>query len=75
MCAGLTQTEIAGCVEVHKSTISRELRRNAILHRYTPEDAHRQALTKRERSARNASKFQDIDWEEADRLIKLDWSP
>ncbi len=32
-------------------------------------------MGKLERSARNASKFQDTDWEEVDRLIKLDWSP
>lgn len=41
MKAGLNQTEIAEIVAVHKSTISRELRRNIGLRGYRPKQANR----------------------------------
>ncbi|HHE73214.1 MAG TPA: hypothetical protein ENL34_13140, partial [Chloroflexi bacterium] len=38
--AGHNQTEIAGIIKVHKSTVSRELRRNRGLRGYRPKQAH-----------------------------------
>jgi len=47
--AGFTQEEIAMEIKVHKSTISRELRRNRSKRGYRPEHAHKQAqLRKKE---------------------------
>ncbi len=43
--AGHNQTEIARILEVHKSTISRELRRNRGLRGYCPQQAERLAVT------------------------------
>ena len=45
MKAGHNQTEIARILEVHKSTISRELRRNRGLCGYRPQQAERLAVT------------------------------
>ncbi len=47
MKAGKNQTEIAEIVGVHKSTISRELRRNTGLRGYRPEQAHQFCLQRR----------------------------
>ncbi len=46
MKAGHNQTEIARILEVHKSTISRELRRNRGLRGYRPQQAERLAVTR-----------------------------
>ena len=45
MKAGHNQTEIARILEVHKSTISRELRRNRGLCGYRPQQAEQLAVT------------------------------
>ena len=44
---GYSQQRIAACVGVHKSTISRELRRNIRLNGYRPAMAHRLAVARR----------------------------
>ena len=43
---GHQQTEIAEYLEVHKSTISRELRRNKGLRGYRPKQAHQKAMSR-----------------------------
>jgi IS30 family transposase len=57
--AGLNQTEIANNIQVHKSTISRELRRNRGLKGYRPKQAHEFALSRRNKAKRliDASPF------------------
>ncbi len=47
-----TQTDIAKIVGVHKSTISRELRRNTGERGYRPKQAHAKALQRREEKVR-----------------------
>ena len=42
--AGHNRTMIANILTVHKSTISRELRRNRRLHGYRPKQAHAKAI-------------------------------
>ncbi len=70
--AGHNQTEIAHFVRVHKSTISRELRRNRGLKGYRPKQAHALALSRRSKASPliDASTW---DWIEA--LIRFDLSP
>ena len=53
MKAGHNQTEIATVVGVHKSTISREVRRNHGLRGYRPKQAHRLALARRVNKAQS----------------------
>jgi IS30 family transposase len=70
--AGLNQTEIANNIQVHKSTISRELRRNRGLKGYRPKQAHKFALSRRNKAKRliDASA-----WAWIETLIRFDLSP
>ena len=56
MKAGHNQTEITRILEVHKSTISRELRRNRGLHGYRPQQAEWLAVTHLPAAGRPAGK-------------------
>ena len=70
--AGHNQTEIAHNIRVHKSTISRELRRNRGLKGYRPKQAHELAL-----SRRNKAKLLigASTWAWIETLIRFDLSP
>lgn len=70
--AGLQQTEIATLIGVHKSTISRELRRNRGRRGYRPKQAHQFA---KRRKIKVIPKIKVEDWERIEQLIRLDWSP
>jgi len=72
MKAGLCQTEIAETIGVHKSTISRELKRNRGRRGYRPKQAHQYAVARRDKAK---SRITDEDWELIEELICLDWSP
>jgi len=72
MKAGLCQTEIAETIGVHKSTISRELKRNRGRRGYRPKQAHQYAVARRDKAK---SRITDEDWELIEELISLDWSP
>lgn len=71
--AGYSQSEIALEVGVHKSTISREARRNSGLRGYRPAQAHRFANERREGAV--SRKISDEDWQLAAGLIRFDLSP
>lgn len=71
---GKLQTQIADAIGVHKSTISRELRRNHGKQDYWPQQAHKRALNNR----RQAKKYVKFTAELATIItekILLDWSP
>ena len=70
--AGFLQVEIAEEVGVHKSTVSRELRRNRGLRGYRPKQAHQLAVSRRDKSI---SRIKESHWSEVDRLLKQYWSP
>ena len=72
MKAGLRQTEIAETIGVHKSTISRELKRNQGRRGYRPKQAHQFTIARRDKAK---SRITDEDWELIEELIYLDWSP
>jgi len=72
MKAGHHQTEIAEMVGVHKSTISRELRRNRGRRGYRPKQAHQLAAARRVKAK---PKIKGEDWAQIEELIRLDWSP
>ena len=69
---GHHQTEIAECLEVHKSTISRELRRNKGLRGYRPKQAHQKAMSRRNHTRR---RIKPEIWGLIEAKIRLDWSP
>lgn len=68
-----TQTEIAENIGVHKSTISRELKRNLGLRGYRPKQADEFALTRRAEKAKPS--LLDRDWQQIHALLRQDWSP
>lgn len=69
-----TITQIAQVLGRHKSTISRELRRNAGFRGYRPKQACELAL-KRSESSRNASTIAPGVKEQVNALLQLQWSP
>ncbi len=69
---GHSQTEIANCIEVDKSTISRELKRNRGQRGYRPKQAHRKA---QERRATNSTQIEGTTWTLVGEQLRLDWSP
>lgn len=71
---GKTITEIAKEIGVHKSTISRELKRNKGLRGYRPDQAQRISKERKSR-ANKAPKIDEYTKNYVKKLIKLDWSP
>ena len=71
MKAGLCQTEIAETIGVHKSTISRELKRHQGRRGYRSKQAHQYAVARRDKTK---SRITDEDWGLIEELICLDWS-
>lgn len=71
--AGLTQKAIASQLDVHPSTISRELNRNTGLRGYRPKQAHRLACARR--APAHSIRISQETWASVDEMIEKDWSP
>lgn len=71
--AGLSQTRIAGLLGVHKSTISRELRRNCGQRGYRPRQAH--LLARQRHREKPRTLIQPETWLHVETKIRIDWSP
>jgi len=67
------QAEIAMILGRHKSTISREIRRNTGLRGYRPQQAQR--LTEERRQAKAQLRIPYSLWQQVKRLLREDWSP
>jgi transposase, IS30 family len=72
--AGKSQGFIADAVGVHKSTISREVRRNRGDRGYRPQQAHKRALANRQQAEKHV-KFTSELKKIVTEKIMLDWSP
>lgn len=72
--AGTSQTEIAKEVGVHKSTISRELRRNTGQRGYRPKQAHSMATSRQQTRART-SLIAAQTWMIVETHLRQEWSP
>jgi IS30 family transposase len=70
---GHSQTEVAQQLEVDKSTISREVRRNRGQRGYRPKQAHEIALRRRREKAQ--TKIGPETWALVAEKIREDWSP
>jgi IS30 family transposase len=70
---GHSQTEVAQQLQVNKSTISREVRRNRGQRGYRPKQAHEMAL--RRRRERAQTKIHVETWALVEEKIREDWSP
>ena len=71
--AGLTQCAIADQICVNKSTICRELKRNAGLRGYRPKQAHRLACARQSQIRR--TRISDTTWTGVEKMIREDSSP
>ena len=71
--AGLSQTRIADLLEVHKSTISRELRRNCGQRGYRPRQAH--LLARQRHREKPRALISPEMWQRIETQLRLDWSP
>jgi IS30 family transposase len=69
---GISQSRIAEIIGVHKSTISRELKRNRGQRGYRYKQAHRKAM-KRQNKAKK--RIGQQDWAKIEEYLKKDWSP
>jgi IS30 family transposase len=67
------QTEIAMILGRHKSTISREIRRNTGLRGYRPQQAQR--LSDERKQVKCQPRITDYTWLTVEKLLRLDWSP
>ena len=70
--AGCTQTEISLFVGVHKSTISREIRRNSGLRGYRPRQVQIKSLDRRQ--LKSQSRIDQSTWIRVERMLCEDWS-
>ena len=73
MKAGHNQTRIATVVGCHKSTISRELRRNRGLKGYRPYQADEFAFDRQCEAYRSRIAWQT--WQQVEQLLRQEWSP
>src|SRR5438876_7201873 len=71
--AGQNQSQIAQVLGCHKSTISRELRRNRGEKGYRPYQADELAYGRQCEAYRSRIAWQT--WQQVERLLKQDWSP
>ena len=71
--AGHSQTETAAIVGVHKSTVSRELRRNRGRRGYRPGRAHESAAARRR--AAHRPRISEQTWAVVESLLRRQWSP
>jgi IS30 family transposase len=71
--AGHSQTRIADLLDVHKSTISRELRRNCGQRGYRPRQAHLLAQQRHREKPRALIPLEA--WQRIETQLRLDWSP
>ena len=69
---GFTQARIARYVGVHRSTISRELRRNTGKRGYRYKQAQRMAKQRRNKAKKRITA---CDWAHIDKHLKMDFSP
>lgn len=73
MKAGHNQSEIALVLQRHKSTISREYKRNKGLRGYRPNQAQR--FTRERQNNKVKSRITHTLWYEVEQLLQCDWSP
>jgi transposase, IS30 family len=71
--AAHSQSQIAVIVGCHKSTISRELRRNCGAHGYYPNQA--QQLARRRQRHSRGPRIPAETWQQVERLLQQQWSP
>lgn len=72
--AGISINQIAEWLDVHRSTIYREIKRNSLNGTYLPETAEK-LIKERRAKARKHKKISDQTWQLIEKLLKLEFSP
>jgi len=72
--AGISKHRIAILINVHPSTVFREIGRNRVNGKYIPERADLQSQHRR-KNARKFNKFSQVTWQLVEKLLRLDFSP
>lgn len=75
LAAGKTFTELARLMGRHKSTLSRELKRNRIFRNYHGDVAHHLARARGQISAANTRRASEAAWQHACEKLRETWSP
>lgn len=73
MKAGYNQTETSAFIGVHKSTVSRELRRNHGSRGYRPKQAHQFHISRQQ--SKVSPRLSEVTWENVAHLLREQWSP
>ena len=73
MKAGFNHTQIAAEIGVHKSTVSREVRRNQGQRGYRPKQAQELAAARLEQRIRR--RITPATWQQVELLLRQEWSP
>lgn len=73
MKAGFNHTQIASEIDVHKSTVSREVRRNHGQRGYRPKQAQELAAARLEQRVR--ARIPTQTWQRVELLLRQEWSP
>jgi IS30 family transposase len=69
---GHARTEIAAVIGVHKSTVSREVKRNCGQRGYRPQQAQARAVQRRPKAV---PRLTAVIWTIVENLLRQDWSP
>ena len=72
--AGKSNHRIAYLMNIHHSTVFREIQRNSVNSKYNPEAAHRKSKDRR-LNARKFSKISQETWSLVEKLVRFDFSP
>jgi IS30 family transposase len=72
--AGSSKHRIAYLMNIHHSTVFREIQRNSVNGRYNPETAHRKSKDRRH-NARKFNRISQETWHLVEKLLRFDFSP
>jgi IS30 family transposase len=71
--AGITKSRIALYIDVHRSTVYREVKRNSVNNKYDPEEAHRKDMQRKHQT--KTKKISEQAWYVVETLLRIDYSP
>ena len=70
---GMKRSTIAKEIEVHRSTVTREIKRNSTPYRYNPSRAIRMARERHQEKRKH--RIDAGTWAKVEKLLAMEWSP
>lgn len=71
--AGISKSRIALYIDVHRSTVYREVQRNSVNNKYDPEEAHRNDMQRKHQT--KTKRISKQAWHVVETLLRIDYSP